>query len=180
MLLIEFERVTAGRAGARTGDDDIGGGGAIEADEVAANFEARLAHHARLHARLSRWSPGRSIRTAPTRDTSARATSRVARDDARSRADSARQLSHVRAALLARRPRTGLQVPALVVPLRALTCPRTDLPKAEGLLPKWILLVAFTAVFNSVQNFLTLNLTRRLYSRATSGMPSRLFPRSRV
>jgi len=37
------------------------------------------------------------------------------------------------------------------------------LPQSEGLLPKWQLVVAVTAVFNSVQNFITLSLTRRIY-----------------
>ncbi|KIJ12810.1 hypothetical protein PAXINDRAFT_136700 [Paxillus involutus ATCC 200175] len=38
------------------------------------------------------------------------------------------------------------------------------LPKAEGLLPKWQLVVATMAVFNTLQNFATLKLTRRLYA----------------
>ncbi|KAH7930200.1 Erg28-like protein [Leucogyrophana mollusca] len=38
------------------------------------------------------------------------------------------------------------------------------LPKADGLLPKWQLLVASMAVFNTIQNFATLKLTRRLYT----------------
>ncbi|KIK80819.1 hypothetical protein PAXRUDRAFT_833318 [Paxillus rubicundulus Ve08.2h10] len=38
------------------------------------------------------------------------------------------------------------------------------LPKAEGLLPKWQLIVATMAIFNTFQNFLTLKLTRRLYA----------------
>ncbi|KAF8841774.1 Erg28-like protein [Paxillus ammoniavirescens] len=42
------------------------------------------------------------------------------------------------------------------------------LPKAEGFLPKWQLIVATMAVFNTCQNFLTLKLTRRLYA----GVPS--------
>lgn len=40
----------------------------------------------------------------------------------------------------------------------------TDLPQSPGLLPKWQLFVAATAVFNAVQNFATLNLTRRVYN----------------
>ncbi|PCH42262.1 Erg28-like protein [Wolfiporia cocos MD-104 SS10] len=40
------------------------------------------------------------------------------------------------------------------------------LPQAEGWLPKWQLLVAVTAFFNTVQNFATLKFTRRLYSAA--------------
>ncbi|KIY72362.1 Erg28-like protein [Cylindrobasidium torrendii FP15055 ss-10] len=38
------------------------------------------------------------------------------------------------------------------------------LPQASGLLPKWMLFVAFTAVFNSVQNFVTTKLTQQVYS----------------
>ncbi|KII89913.1 hypothetical protein PLICRDRAFT_53052 [Plicaturopsis crispa FD-325 SS-3] len=38
------------------------------------------------------------------------------------------------------------------------------LPKAEGWLPKWQLVVASLAIFNTVQNFTTLKLTRRLYN----------------
>ena len=37
------------------------------------------------------------------------------------------------------------------------------LPKSEGLLPKWQLLVSGMAFFNAVQNFATLKLTRRIY-----------------
>ncbi|TFL04028.1 Erg28-like protein [Pterulicium gracile] len=40
----------------------------------------------------------------------------------------------------------------------------TWVPQASGLLPKWQLLVASMAFFNSLQNFITLNLTRRLYN----------------
>ncbi|KAG1733623.1 Erg28 like protein-domain-containing protein [Suillus paluster] len=42
------------------------------------------------------------------------------------------------------------------------------LPKFEGLLPTWQLIVATMAVFNTIQNFATLKLTRRLYT----GVPS--------
>lgn len=38
------------------------------------------------------------------------------------------------------------------------------LPKTEGWLPKWQLVVASLAIFNTVQNFTTLKLTRRLYN----------------
>ncbi|KAF8557441.1 Erg28-like protein [Imleria badia] len=38
------------------------------------------------------------------------------------------------------------------------------LPQTEGLLPKWQLFVATMAFFNTVQNFATLKLTRRLYT----------------
>ena len=37
------------------------------------------------------------------------------------------------------------------------------LPQAEGLLPKWQLIVAVMAFFNAAQNFATLKLTRRIY-----------------
>ncbi|EIN03721.1 Erg28-like protein [Punctularia strigosozonata HHB-11173 SS5] len=40
------------------------------------------------------------------------------------------------------------------------------LPQTDGLLPKWQLVVAAAAVFNTVQNFATLKLTRRLYNQA--------------
>ena len=42
-------------------------------------------------------------------------------------------------------------------------------PQADGLLPKWQLFVAVTALFNSVQNLVTLKLTRRLYGLAPNG-----------
>ncbi|KAI0346124.1 Erg28-like protein [Trametopsis cervina] len=45
------------------------------------------------------------------------------------------------------------------------------LPQAEGLLPKWILLVSVMAVFNTVQNFATTKLTSRLYSRLPTVTP---------
>lgn len=38
------------------------------------------------------------------------------------------------------------------------------LPKTEGYLAYWQLFIAVTAVFNSVQNFATLKLTRRIYN----------------
>ncbi|KZT07634.1 Erg28-like protein [Laetiporus sulphureus 93-53] len=38
------------------------------------------------------------------------------------------------------------------------------LPQTDGWLPKWQLFVAAMAVFNSVQNYATLRLTRQLYS----------------
>jgi len=43
-----------------------------------------------------------------------------------------------------------------------------DLPKSEGFLATWQLIVATMAVFNTIQNFATLKLTRRLYT----GVPS--------
>jgi hypothetical protein len=39
-----------------------------------------------------------------------------------------------------------------------------DLPSSPGLLPKWQLFVTVLAIFNSVQNFATLRLTRRIYN----------------
>ncbi|ELU40396.1 Erg28 domain-containing protein [Rhizoctonia solani AG-1 IA] len=39
------------------------------------------------------------------------------------------------------------------------------LPQAAGLLPKWQLVVSSLAVFNTVQNFVTLSLTKRIYSK---------------
>lgn len=41
-----------------------------------------------------------------------------------------------------------------------------DLPQEQGLLPKWILLVAVMATFNTAQNFATTKLSSRLYSTA--------------
>ncbi|KAF8896269.1 Erg28 like protein-domain-containing protein [Infundibulicybe gibba] len=38
------------------------------------------------------------------------------------------------------------------------------IPQQAGWLPKWQLFVAVTAVFNTVQNFATLKLTRRIYN----------------
>ncbi len=42
----------------------------------------------------------------------------------------------------------------------------SDLPQAAGWLPLWQLLISVTAVFNSVQNFVTLKLTRKIYPQA--------------
>ncbi|CUA76088.1 Ergosterol biosynthetic protein 28 [Schizosaccharomyces pombe 972h-] [Rhizoctonia solani] len=39
------------------------------------------------------------------------------------------------------------------------------LPQAVGLLPKWQLVVSSLAVFNTIQNFLTLSLTKRIYNK---------------
>lgn len=39
------------------------------------------------------------------------------------------------------------------------------IPSTPGMLPKWQLFIAATALFNTVQNFITLKLTRRLYNR---------------
>lgn len=45
--------------------------------------------------------------------------------------------------------------------------------RAGELLPLWMGFVGCVAVFNSVQNYLTLSFTRRVYDRSPSqGMPS--------
>lgn len=51
---------------------------------------------------------------------------------------------------------------------------RKDLPQTPGLLPKWQLIVAVMAVFNCVQNFVTLKLTRRIYDKVPSASGERL------
>jgi len=47
------------------------------------------------------------------------------------------------------------------------------LPKDEGLLPKWQLIVAGTAFFNAAQNFATLKLTRRIYGNVAPPLGSK-------
>ena len=42
------------------------------------------------------------------------------------------------------------------------------LPQDPGLLPKWQLIVSVMAVFNTIQNFTTLKLTRRIYNNVPS------------
>ncbi|KAF9790901.1 Erg28-like protein [Thelephora terrestris] len=53
------------------------------------------------------------------------------------------------------------------------------LPNAEGLLPKWQLIVAVMAFFNAAQNFATLKLTRRIYGNVSpqlvTGLQARTF-----
>ncbi|KAG8213414.1 Erg28-like protein [Butyriboletus roseoflavus] len=53
------------------------------------------------------------------------------------------------------------------------------LPQTEGLLPTWQLIVASMAIFNTVQNFATLKLTRRLYigvaPTSITGLQARTF-----
>ncbi|KAL0954847.1 hypothetical protein HGRIS_003786 [Hohenbuehelia grisea] len=53
------------------------------------------------------------------------------------------------------------------------------LPSSPGWLPKWQLIVAAMAVFNGVQNFVTLKLTRRIYnnvpSQSVTGLQARTF-----
>ena len=46
------------------------------------------------------------------------------------------------------------------------------LPQAEGLLPKWQLIVAVMAFFNAAQNFATLKLTRRIYGNVAPPLGS--------
>ncbi|KAF2455090.1 Erg28 protein [Lineolata rhizophorae] len=41
------------------------------------------------------------------------------------------------------------------------------LPQGEGLLPKWLLLLAVVSVFNAAQNYTTLKLTQRVYCGET-------------
>ncbi|KAJ3515485.1 hypothetical protein NLJ89_g1722 [Agrocybe chaxingu] len=50
------------------------------------------------------------------------------------------------------------------------------LPKTAGWLAYWQLLVATTAVFNTVQNFVTLKFTRRVYNNVPSATGTRLSP----
>jgi hypothetical protein len=47
------------------------------------------------------------------------------------------------------------------------------LPEAEGLLPKWQLIVAGAAFFNAAQNFATLKLTRRIYGNVAPPLGSK-------
>ncbi|KAI0316565.1 Erg28-like protein [Amylostereum chailletii] len=42
-----------------------------------------------------------------------------------------------------------------------------------GLLPKWQLLVATTAFFNSIQNFVTVKLTKRVYNTVPPSTPGK-------
>ncbi|KAL8279954.1 hypothetical protein RQP46_007535 [Phenoliferia psychrophenolica] len=52
------------------------------------------------------------------------------------------------------------------------------LPTSEGYLPYWMLFVSSLAIFNSVQNFVTTSLTRRVYNRSpgsVSGLQARTF-----
>ena len=49
----------------------------------------------------------------------------------------------------------------------------TVLPGGDGYLPAWQMIVAATAVFNTVQNFVTLSLTKRLYNNVPATQPGR-------
>ncbi|KAI0049800.1 Erg28-like protein [Auriscalpium vulgare] len=44
-------------------------------------------------------------------------------------------------------------------------------PPFDGNLPKWQLAVAVTAIFNTVQNFLTTKLTKKIYSAVPTNEP---------
>jgi len=52
------------------------------------------------------------------------------------------------------------------------------LPKSEGWLPKWQLIVASMAFFNAAQNFTTLKLTRRIYGNVVPQQITRLQART--
>ncbi|KAH9068441.1 Erg28-like protein [Lactarius deliciosus] len=45
------------------------------------------------------------------------------------------------------------------------------LPQGDGKLPIWQMIVAATAVFNTLQNFVTLRFTRRLYNNVSAAEP---------
>ncbi|KAI0303723.1 Erg28-like protein [Multifurca ochricompacta] len=45
------------------------------------------------------------------------------------------------------------------------------LPHGDGKLPTWQLAVAATALFNTIQNFLTLQFTKRLYNNVSPTQP---------
>ena len=47
------------------------------------------------------------------------------------------------------------------------------LPQTEGLLPKWQLIAAVLAFFNAAQNFVTLDLTRRIYGNVAPPLGSK-------
>lgn len=51
------------------------------------------------------------------------------------------------------------------------------LPQAEGLLPKWQLIVSGMAFFNAAQNFATLKLTRRIYGNVSPPLGSKFLVR---
>ena len=52
-------------------------------------------------------------------------------------------------------------------------------PQGDGKLPIWQIAVAVTAVFNTVQNFITLSLTKRLYNAVPATQPGISHPTSR-
>lgn len=45
------------------------------------------------------------------------------------------------------------------------------LPQGDGKLPTWQIAVAVTALFNTVQNFVTLHFTKRLYNNVPAAHP---------
>lgn len=45
------------------------------------------------------------------------------------------------------------------------------LPQGNGNLPAWQMVVAASALFNTVQNFVTLSLTKRLYNNVPAAQP---------
>jgi hypothetical protein len=45
------------------------------------------------------------------------------------------------------------------------------LPQGDGKLPTWQIAVAATALFNTVQNFVTLQFTKRLYNNVPATHP---------
>lgn len=45
------------------------------------------------------------------------------------------------------------------------------LPQGDGLLPTWQIALAATSLFNTVQNFLTLHFTKRLYNNVPATHP---------
>ncbi|KAH9987322.1 Erg28-like protein [Russula compacta] len=45
------------------------------------------------------------------------------------------------------------------------------LPQGDGLLPTWQIALAATSIFNTVQNFLTLHFTKRLYNNVPATHP---------
>ena len=51
----------------------------------------------------------------------------------------------------------------------------SDLPESSGWLPTWQLTVAVMALFNTVQNFTTLKLTRRIYDNVPSATGQAVF-----
>lgn len=50
------------------------------------------------------------------------------------------------------------------------------LPQADGRLPAWQIAVAASAVFNTVQNFVTLRFTKRLYNNVPATNPGISLP----
>ncbi|KAF2796688.1 ergosterol biosynthesis protein-like protein [Melanomma pulvis-pyrius CBS 109.77] len=51
-------------------------------------------------------------------------------------------------------------------------------PPGDGLLPKWLLLVAVISIGNSIQSYSTLRYTRRIYTPASPPSPSGVPPRT--